>query len=58
MKKINLDKFNVKRRSACLKEAEILKKVEHDHIIRYFSSFVESNCLFIIMEYAAGGDLE
>lgn len=57
MKKINLDKFNMKRRSACLREAEILKKVQHKHIIKYYSSFLESNCLFIIMEYADGGDL-
>lgn len=57
MKKITLDKFNNNRKNDCLKEAKILRKVEHPNIIRYCSSFVESNCLFIIMEYAAGGDL-
>ena len=57
MKKITLDKFNAHRKNDCLQEAKILRKIEHPNIIRYCSSFVESNCLFIIMECADGGDL-
>ena len=58
MKKINLEHFNEKRKKECLKEAHILKKLRHTNIIKYYSSFVEGNCLFIIMEYADDGDMQ
>ena len=58
MKKINLEHFNEKRKKECLKEAHILKKLRHSNIIKYYSSFVEGNCLFIIMEYADDGDMQ
>ena len=57
MKKINFEHFNEKRKKECLKEAHILKKLRHTNIIKYYSSFVEGNCLFIIMEYADNGDM-
>ena len=35
----------------------MLKSVRHDNIIQYFGSFIESDHLFILMEYADVGDL-
>lgn len=39
-------------------EAKILRKLEHKHIIKSYSHFVENGALNIIMEYAKGGDLQ
>ena len=40
-----------------MKEVQILKKLDHPNIIKYLGSFVEEEALFIVMEYAEGGDL-
>ena len=40
-----------------MKEVQILKKLDHPNIIKYFGSFVEEASLYIVMEYAEGGDL-
>jgi len=39
-------------------EVILLKAVQHKHIIRYYGSFFELGALYIIMEYADGGDLQ
>jgi len=57
MKKITMAYTNPNKQQAALKEADILKKVEHFHIIKYHTSFIENSYLYIIMEYAEGGDL-
>lgn len=57
MKKINLKQVKLKNQNEALKEAQILRKVRHPNIIKYYTSFVEENHLYIIMEYAEGGDL-
>lgn len=58
MKKINIKHMDSKHQKEALKEAQILRRVKHEHVIRYFTSFVEHDCLYIIMEYADGGDLQ
>lgn len=57
MKKINMKHIKMKHQKEALKEAQILKRVRHTNIIRYYTSFVEDDYLYIIMEYAEGGDL-
>jgi NIMA (never in mitosis gene a)-related kinase len=57
MKKINIKHIKIKHQKEALKEAQILRKVRHPNIIRYYNSFVEDEHLYIIMEYAEGGDL-
>jgi len=57
MKKITLSHASALKKQAILKEADILKQLDHPHIIKYFTSFIENNCFYIIMEYAEGGDL-
>lgn len=57
MKKINIKHVKQKHQAEALKEAQILSKVHHNNIIRYYNSFVEENHLYIIMEFAEGGDL-
>ena len=41
-----------------VKEAKILRKVEHKNIIRSYAHFIEDDALNIIMEYAEKGDLQ
>ena len=41
-----------------MNEVNILKKVDHNNIIRYYGSFISANYLYIVMEYAEGGDLQ
>jgi Serine/threonine protein kinase len=57
MKKINMKHIKLKHQKEALKEAQILRRVRHPNIIRYYTSFVEDEHLYIIMEYAEGGDL-
>lgn len=37
-----------------MKEVLILKYLEHPNIIWYYTSFMEENCLYIVMEYHKG----
>jgi len=57
MKKINMKHVKLKHQKEALKEVQILKKVRNPYIIRYYTSFVEDEFLYIIMELAEGGDL-
>ncbi len=34
-----------------------MRQVEHFNVVKYYDAFIENDCLNIIMEYAAGGDL-
>ncbi|KAH0793619.1 CAMK family protein kinase [Histomonas meleagridis] len=40
-----------------IKEAEILKSMNHPNIVKYVDGFWEKEYLYIVMEYADGGDL-
>ena len=39
------------------KEAEVLSQMQHSNITMYIESFVEGSKLYIVMEFADGGDL-
>lgn len=39
------------------KEVGVLQRLTHRHIIAYFDTFMRSSTLYIVMEYADGGDL-
>ena len=58
LKKIDINNLKEKHRKNAIKEVEILKKVRHENIIKYYNSFLEDSSLYIVMEYAAGGDLQ
>ncbi len=57
MKVIGIGHFRPQQQKEALLEVLVLKNVQHPGIIRFFSSFVESNQLFIVTEYAEQGDL-
>jgi len=57
MKKMELNHLKEKQQRECYREVSILRKVNHPNIIKYYSSFLEKENLYIIMEYAESGDL-
>lgn len=36
---------------------QYLRKLNHPHVIQYYTSFLEKQHLYIVMEYAEKGDL-
>ena len=38
-------------------QARLMSQCDHFNIIQYYESFIELDSLYIVMEYAAGGDL-
>ena len=46
------------QRDKCIKEVKLLEKLTHKFIIRYIESFIESNEMFIIVQWAEKGDLK
>ena len=57
IKKINIEYLPTKSQKEVVNEAQILKKLDHPHIVKYFCSFLEGKFLCIVMEYINGGDL-
>ncbi|OMJ83312.1 hypothetical protein SteCoe_15770 [Stentor coeruleus] len=58
VKVIDLSQTSSKKQTQALKEVEILKQVNHPHIIRYYNSLIQNQMLYILTEYASGGDLQ
>ena len=47
----------VKEQSAAVNEVQILAALDSPFVVRYYDSFLDENCLNIVMEYCPGGDL-
>lgn len=57
LKKIHLNEAKHKQQLAALREAHIMSQLDHPNVIKFYTSFLEGENLFILMEYASQGDL-
>ncbi|EKX37362.1 hypothetical protein GUITHDRAFT_78167, partial [Guillardia theta CCMP2712] len=57
IKEVSLLGVSKEEENEILNETEIIKKLDHRHIVSCVESFVENDVLHIVMEYASGGDL-
>ena len=46
-----------RRHKDTLREAKLLRKLRHPPLVTYHHCFIEAECLYLVMEYAEGGDL-
>ena len=60
MKKVDLVKLkgNSKALKLALNESKYLTVLSHPHIMKYYTSFIEGDYLYLIIENAENGDLE
>lgn len=49
--------YDTQSRVDCLKEIELLCRLDHPNIIRHIESFYDNNELYIVLEYADAGDM-
>ncbi|KAJ7765393.1 kinase-like domain-containing protein [Mycena maculata] len=58
-KELNFDRMNERDRKQIVAEVNILKDLDHKHIVRYIDRHVDRDAgmLYILMEYCGGGDL-
>ena len=57
LKKIKYENESEEERKRNLNEIKILKELHHPNLIQFYDSFKEKGKLYIIQEYADGGDL-
>lgn len=59
MKKVTISLQSFKERENALNEVRILASLDSPYIVEYKDSFLteDSNILYVIMEFATGGDL-
>lgn len=57
IKAVQLTALKPPDRKAAFQEAEVLASLHHPFIVTYVDNFEEDNFLYIVMEYADGGDL-
>lgn len=48
---------NKKIKATLMREVDIHKNLNHENIIRLYSSFEDSEYLYLVLEYAEGGNL-
>lgn len=57
IKSIPLFSLSSERRQTVFAEVRFLQDLSHPYIVAYEGSFIDNNTLYIVMEYADGGDL-
>lgn len=58
-KELNFERMNERDRKHIVSEVNILRTLQHDHVVRYEERYVdtENGVLYIVMELCEGGDL-
>lgn len=58
LKEVNVASLNSKEQTEAVSEVILLRKVRHPNIVKYYDSFIDGKSLYIVMEYAEGGNLQ
>ena len=58
LKKVKCGHLSAQRQREVLMEVLMLRRLNHKHVIGYYTSFVEKKSLYIVMEFASNGDLQ
>ena len=58
LKEIKREMYNETQRLEVEKEIRLLKQLNHPHVIKFFTSFIENGNFYLVMEYINGGSLE
>ena len=56
--KLTLQKNDKSALTKCLKEVGLLRELKHPNIVRYNDCFLKDEVLYIVLEWAGGGDLK
>lgn len=57
IKKVDTRKMTAKERAEAVNEIRVLASVAGEHVITFYEAFVEQDILYIVTEFANGGDL-
>jgi serine/threonine protein kinase len=58
LKRVKCGHMSPQRQREVLMEVLMLRRLNHKHVIGYYTSFVEKKSLYIVMEFASNGDLQ
>jgi NIMA (never in mitosis gene a)-related kinase len=58
IKQIVTIKLSRRERTATEQEASLLSKLQHPNVISFWESFKSADAIYIVMEFADGGDLD
>jgi len=57
VKELDLADMGRKEQEECIREVQVLAALDSPYIIKYYDSFLDKGRLYIVMEYATGGNL-
>ena len=57
IKRLHIFDMDEQARHLCLREADLLLRIQHEHIIAILDCFMHHNDLYLVMEYADLGDM-
>ena len=57
VKKIPLVSLNQEEKDSARQEVQVLKSLNHRHIVKYLGDFLQDETLHIVMEFCEGGDM-
>ena len=52
-----MSQLTEKETDQCVTEVMVLASCNHGNIIQYIDAYVEERCLYIVMEFADGGNI-
>lgn len=57
VKIIYKDQYDTQEQKKIMNEVEILRSIDHPHVVKVFEYFEDAQRIFIVMEFLEGGEL-